>query len=567
MTNEKPKKTTPQTLISRPGQRIPFAAVIWLIVTVILFLIGSQTVTMRDQERFPNDFQVEVTPLEAENTIRLNIVAGTFTYGVDPRISNPVDTGTYVAEQAGDATTLEPSGNPVVERLVSNIPDVTEVIIEDQTIRIVYDNDIEADLMLRRAQRPFTNAVLNPSQTITSRVASDAENTMIFTTTDEQWLFGRYNPALIPEGEEEIYTSRSEAESGSELAQFIAERVTSVEALELHPDHLIVTHREGAIVDQVATRITDALNAFHPRATLQPNLWLFSLQINSERILSIRPLDTGIPLYIFSLAFAAIEFVMFLFLRGTNDKLIRPLTRVAGIFLFFWSLYGHEPLWDYIMGLIFPTSRQLVHPNATVIQFTAQHLELVIVSSLITIPAGLLIGILVTRENFREILPLVNNLVNSGQTVPTIAIVAFMAPLIGFGFWPAIIALVAYGLLPVVRNTIAGLEAVDNFIIDSARGMGMTPAQILFRIELPIASSIIMAGIRTSMVINVGTATLGAFVGSGGLGTPIASGLAMTIDSFILLGALPAAILAILIDYVLGRIEYVLTPRGLQIAS
>jgi osmoprotectant transport system permease protein len=194
-------------------------------------------------------------------------------------------------------------------------------------------------------------------------------------------------------------------------------------------------------------------------------------------------------------------------------------------------------------------------------------MELVIVSSLITIPAGLLFGILVTRDEFRELLPLVNNLVNSGQTVPTIAIVAFMAPIIGFGFWPAIIALIAYGLLPVVRNTIAGLEAVDDFVIDSARGMGMTPAQILLQIELPIASSVIMAGIRTSMVINVGTATLGAFVGSGGLGTPIASGLSMTVDSFILLGAIPAALLAILIDYVLGRIEFVLTPRGLQIES
>ncbi len=202
-----------------------------------------------------------------------------------------------------------------------------------------------------------------------------------------------------------------------------------------------------------------------------------------------------------------------------------------------------------------------------VIEFAAQHLELVIVSSLITIPAGLIFGILVTRDDFRELLPLVNNLVNSGQTVPTIAIVAFMAPIIGFGFWPAIVALIAYGLLPVVRNTIAGLEAVDDFVIDSARGMGMTPGQILLQIELPIASRVIMAGIRTSMVINVGTATLGAFVGSGGLGTPIASGLAMTVDSFILLGAIPAAILAILIDYVLGRIEYVFTPRGLQIES
>ena len=148
-----------------------------------------------------------------------------------------------------------------------------------------------------------------------------------------------------------------------------------------------------------------------------------------------------------------------------------------------------------------------MHPNGTVIEFAAQHLELVFVSSLITIPAGLIFGIVVTRDEFREMLPLVNNLVNSGQTVPTIAIVAFMAPIIGFGFWPAIIALIAYGLLPVVRNTIAGLEAVDDFVINSARGMGMTRRKSCPD-RMPIASNIIMAGIRTSMVINVGTATL-----------------------------------------------------------
>jgi osmoprotectant transport system permease protein len=294
-------------------------------------------------------------------------------------------------------------------------------------------------------------------------------------------------------------------------------------------------------------------------------VWLFSINPSGAKVLEITPIDTGIPLIFLTLFLPIVEIMTKAILRERADDLVLPIVRVIGIFFFFWSIYGHEPLWDYVLANLFPTSAQLVHPNATVIEFTAQHLELVFVSSLITVPMGLLIGVMVTRDSFREILPLVNNLVNSGQTVPTIAIVAFMAPIIGFGFWPAIIALVAYGLLPVVRNTIAGLEAVDDFVIDSARGMGMTPAQILFRIELPIASSIIMAGIRTSMVINVGTATLGAFVGSGGLGTPIASGLSMTIDSFILLGAIPAALLAILIDYVLGRIEFVITPRGLQI--
>jgi osmoprotectant transport system permease protein len=120
-------------------------------------------------------------------------------------------------------------------------------------------------------------------------------------------------------------------------------------------------------------------------------------------------------------------------------------------------------------------------------------------------------------------------------------------------------------MLPVVRNTIAGIEAVDSFVIDSAKGMGLTLQQILWQIELPIASTIILAGIRTSVVINVGTAALGAYAGSGGLGVPIAGGLSQQIYAFVLLGALPAALLAILIDYVLERIEFVLTPKGLQI--
>lgn len=537
--------------------RMPWGSLVWVIIGVIIFLIGTQVVTLRDEERFPADFQLSTESVDQDNTVRTNIIGGTYEYNVVPRISNPVDTGNFEPD----------TDNPVASRLYENIPDVTSIVIEPQTITIVYDNDIEADLMLRRANRPVINAVLNAGETIQGTVAEDVEMSLVFTTTDPEWLFGRYVPALIPDGQQEVYESRDEAEAGSELARFIVERVNAIQALTINPDSLVITYREGAVENQVVNRVQEALNDYHPRASLQMNLWLFTVAPSSEKVLEITPINTGIPLVLFTLIVPIIEVLTRAYFRERSDKLILPLIRVAAVFLLFWSIYGHEPLWDYILGIIFPTSLQLVHPNATVIEFTAQHLELVFVSSLITIPAGLLFGILVTRENFREILPLVNNLVNSGQTVPTIAIVAFMAPIIGFGFWPAIIALVAYGLLPVVRNTIAGLEAVDDFIIDSARGMGMTPAQILFGIELPIASSIIMAGIRTSMVINVGTATLGAFVGSGGLGTPIASGLSMTVDAFILLGAIPAALLAILIDYVLSRIEFVLTPSGLQVES
>lgn len=535
--------------------QLPYPAIIWLALTVLIFLVGSQVVTLRDTERFPEDFELVATSTDEANTVNLEIVGGTFEYNVVPEVSGTVENGTF-----------EPgTDNPVAAKLFNDIPDTTQITIEDQTITIAYDNDIEPDVYIRRAQRPMINAVINDSDTITGEVSRDAEKTFVFTTTDDSWRYGQYVPTLIPEGTQEVYTTREEGEQGSPLAQFLFERISTLEALTLNPDSLVITYREGAVENQVINRITEALDLFHPRASLQPNLWIFSVIGSTDTIIEIIPIDTGIPLFIFTLVFAGLELLMFFTLRNTDDKLIRPLVRVVGIFFLFWSIYGHEPLWDYLLGLIFPTSQQLVHPNGTVIQFASQHLELVFVSSLITIPAGLFIGILVTRADFREILPLVNNLVNSGQTVPTIAIVAFMAPLIGFGFWPAIIALIAYGLLPVVRNTIAGLESVDASVIDSARGMGMTPTQILFQVELPVASSVIMAGVRTSMVINVGTATLGAYVGSGGLGTPIASGLSMTVDPFILLGAIPAALLAILIDYVLGRIEYVITPRGLQI--
>lgn len=548
---------TTTTTGSQSGPRLPVATIIWLIISLIVVIVGTQVVTLRDQERFTNDFLLETQQLSADNTVHLTIVNGTFEYNVTPEISSPIETGTFSLD----------TDNPVARTLFDSVPDLTEITIAPQTITIVYDNDLEPDLMLRRAERPVVNAVLNNGDSVSGSISMEAEQTLIFTTSDDEWHYGRYVPSLLPEGEQQVYETRQEGEEGSALARFLYNHVTALETLTLNRDSLTITYRDGAVENQVILRVQDALNDFHPRASLQPNLWLFSVSTSSERVLEIEPLDTDIPLFIFTFAFAIIEFLLFVYYRNRHDTLLRPLIRVVGVFFLFWSFYGHEPLWDYVLGLIFPTSNQLVHPNATVIEFAAQHLELVLVSSLITIPAGLLFGIIVTRDEFREMLPLVNNLVNSGQTVPTIAIVAFMAPLIGFGFWPAIIALVAYGLLPVVRNTIAGLEAVDNFVIDSARGMGMTPLQILLQIELPIASSIIMAGIRTSMVINVGTATLGAFVGSGGLGTPIASGLSMTVDSFILLGAIPAALLAILIDYVLGRIEFVLTPRGLQIES
>lgn len=302
---------------------------------------------------------------------------------------------------------------------------------------------------------------------------------------------------------------------------------------------------------------------------LSPNVWLFSFGFESERVVDVGTIETSLPLFLFTLGFMLVEIALARFTSG-NNKLLQPLVRALAVFIVFWSLYGHEILWDALLAGLFPQALnsgdiEILADGKSVIDFAAEHLELVIVSSALIIPVGLALGILVTRESYRDFLPLVNGIVNLGQTIPTIAVVAFMAPIVGLGVTPAIVALFAYGLLPVVRNTVAGLEGVDRFTIESAQGMGMTPLQVLIQIELPIASRVILAGVRTSMVINVGTAALGAYVLAGGLGAPISNGLGRFVYPWVFLGAIPAALLAILLDYILGRVEYFLMPRGLQI--
>src|SRR5215470_1620396 len=151
------------------------------------------------------------------------------------------------------------------------------------------------------------------------------------------------------------------------------------------------------------------------------------------------------------------------------------------------------------------------------------------------------------------------------QTIPSIALLAFMLPLFGIGAKTAIAALFLYGLLPILRNTVTGLRGVDQRIIEVAVGLGMTSGQLLRQVELPLAAPVILAGVRTSTVINVGTATLAAFIGAGGLGDPIVTGLTVTDINLILSGALPAALLAVAVDGLLAGVERWATPRGLRL--
>jgi osmoprotectant transport system permease protein len=156
---------------------------------------------------------------------------------------------------------------------------------------------------------------------------------------------------------------------------------------------------------------------------------------------------------------------------------------------------------------------------------------------------------------------------NLGQTIPSLAILALAMGFIGIGIPAAIIALFVYSLLPIIQNTIAGIDSVDPDTIDAAHGMGLTPRQILWRIEMPNALISILAGIRTALVINIGTAALAYLVGAGGLGVWIFTGIRLFDNSFLISGAVPVTLLAILIDFLFRWLEFILVPKGLRLAK
>lgn len=190
-----------------------------------------------------------------------------------------------------------------------------------------------------------------------------------------------------------------------------------------------------------------------------------------------------------------------------------------------------------------------------------EHLGLTLVAVLLAALAAIPLGILITkRARLRRIALGVAGVV---QTIPSLALLALMIPVLGLDVKAAIAALFLYAILPILRNTYTGIVEVDPGLVDAARGMGMRPGQILTRVQLPLAMRTIMAGIRTSTVISIGVATLAAFIGAGGLGQPIVEGLYLNDTNLILIGAVPAALLAVLADFGLGRLELALQPRGL----
>lgn len=194
-----------------------------------------------------------------------------------------------------------------------------------------------------------------------------------------------------------------------------------------------------------------------------------------------------------------------------------------------------------------------------------EHLYLAGIAMGFAILVGVLLGILLTRFQWLA-MPILGT-TSVIQTIPSLAILGFMIPLLGIGARPAIAALFLYALLPIIRNTYTSIIGIDPALIESATGMGMTRRQVLVSVRLPLALPIIMAGIRTSTVICVGIATLCAFIGAGGLGTLIFRGISMVNNRVILAGAVPAALLALALDFVLGRLEVLLSPEGVKMSN
>ncbi len=211
--------------------------------------------------------------------------------------------------------------------------------------------------------------------------------------------------------------------------------------------------------------------------------------------------------------------------------------------------------WQAALGYLFPGETVVMHPRAPLVLLVWEHIQLVAISSIITILLGVPIGIWVTRPGGLDFLALTNSLTSLGQTLPPVAVLALAVPVLGFGTLPTVAALFLYGLLPVVRNTTAGLRSVPPEVLDAGRGIGMSRWQVLRRIEIPLSMPLILAGVRISVVANVGTAMIGAVIGAGGLGSPIVAGLARDNLAFIIEGALPAAMLAFLADQLIANLE------------
>lgn len=213
---------------------------------------------------------------------------------------------------------------------------------------------------------------------------------------------------------------------------------------------------------------------------------------------------------------------------------------------------GIQTLWRVMVERRRSLQRQLI-----------EHIQLTLFAIGLAILVGVSTGILLTRS--RTLAPPVLGVASVIQTIPSLALLALMIPLLGIGLAPAVAALFLYALLPIMRNTYTAINEVDPAIIEVGRGMGMTERQILLKLEIPLCVPMVMAGIRTSTVICVGIATLCTFIGAGGLGTMIMEGMQTRGSVLIMAGVIPAIALALVLDGFMALMQKLLTPTGLKL--
>ena len=242
-----------------------------------------------------------------------------------------------------------------------------------------------------------------------------------------------------------------------------------------------------------------------------------------------------------------------------SDLIASPILWFGVLFL---PLLFGMPLLAPLFEWSFPGVSPPVFERGSFFALWLSHAGLVLVAGAAATIIGIALAIFVTRAAGRDFRALVSTLAAVGQTFPPAAVLALAVPALGFGPRPTIVALFLYGLLPIIENAIAGLEGVPDATREAARGMGLSPWQLLRDVDLPLAAPVILAGVRVSVTIAIGTATIGSTVGALTLGTPIFDGLAADKVPFVLQGAVLVALFAILTDMLFARLEDWLRPPG-----
>ena len=215
--------------------------------------------------------------------------------------------------------------------------------------------------------------------------------------------------------------------------------------------------------------------------------------------------------------------------------------------------------------------KYLIQHSDKILDWTLQHLYIILVANASAAVLGIFIGIYISGKGREQLADTVIYLASIMMTVPSLALYGILMGILSaltlpsIGFLPVVIALTLYGLLPIIRNTYTAIREVDPAIIEAGRGMGMSERRILFKVKLPLGVPVIMAGLRQAIVMNIGIAAIGSYIGAGGLGQPIFRGIANYRLDLILVGAIFVSLLAIVIDIIMGRIERLTTPKGLKV--